>query len=302
MDFNRELLFFFGIAGITIGIILGSYFLFFKKPGLTSNKYLGGLLLILSFRTGRSVFYFFDEKVALAFLQAGFSFGLLVGPLLFCYLSAVRHPFGRVVKYRTINVLIWLPIILIINLTYPWDSELSFWHEFFVPFIYLQWACYLLASVWVSRHVIKKLISDRSQLTRPDILKLTIYIGTFIIWLGYVVFGYDADIVGLLSFSFVSYVGLILLFGKIKLITGLGIAVDKTIEDNKTAELIRKLEWQMVNKKLYKNASVAISDVAVRLQVRDQRIEDLLEANLNMSFEEYINKHRIEEAKKLIDN
>ncbi len=57
MEFSAQLLFFFSALGAFNGFLLAVYFLFFAKPKNLINRMLGMLILMLSIRVGKSVFF-----------------------------------------------------------------------------------------------------------------------------------------------------------------------------------------------------------------------------------------------------
>lgn len=300
MELSRELLFFFSGLGAFNGIMLGLYFLIYKKPRLVSNKYLGGLLLMMSIRIGKSVFFYFNEALASVYLQIGLSACLMIGPFLFGYVMAIESPLGKNEKYRNFNLLFWIPIILIVNITYPWDLQLSFWRDYFIPFIYIQWFCYLLASGWVLRKYIRRLFSRKDQISKNDFWILSIYISNVVIWFAYAVFPFVSYIIGALSFTFILYLWILILFFSKGLTTSVEKYVDKKIDDDEAAQLIYELEKAMVEEKLFKDSNLLLPDLAKKMKILPHRLSQLINDNLGTNYTAYINEHRIEEAKMMI--
>jgi hypothetical protein len=88
MDTGSYLLFFLSALGVFNSIVLSAYFIFFKKEKKLADVLLGGLLLALSIRVGKSVFFYFNHHLSKTYLQIGLSACFLVGPLLALF---VRH-------------------------------------------------------------------------------------------------------------------------------------------------------------------------------------------------------------------
>lgn len=62
-------------------------------------------------------------------------------------------------------------------------------------------------------------------------------------------------------------------------------------------ELKQKLEEMMVTKKPYLNHELRLDDIADLLDVSRHHVSQVINAHFNMGFYDYINAHRIEEAK-----
>ena len=132
------------------------------------------------------VVFFFNDVLASVYIHFGLSACLLIGPFLFCYVTSTQAPVGKSERFRVSNLLFWLPIILIINIAYPWDTELYYWREFFIPFIYIQWLCYLLASGWILRNVIHHFFMDGYPLKNmANFWVISIFVSNIIIWFSY---------------------------------------------------------------------------------------------------------------------
>ena len=95
MEASRELLFFFSALGAFNGLLLSFYFLFFAKSKHISNYFLGTLLLAMSIRIGKSVFYFFNPDLGREFLQIGISACAFIGPSLYFYIKSMTSPPGK---------------------------------------------------------------------------------------------------------------------------------------------------------------------------------------------------------------
>lgn len=67
-------------------------------------------------------------------------------------------------------------------------------------------------------------------------------------------------------------------------------------------ELKNKLESIMENKKLYLNHEIRLDDIATMLNISRHHASQVINENFNMSFYDYINTYRIEEAKNKLCN
>ncbi|RXM42253.1 hypothetical protein BOW55_20770, partial [Flavobacterium sp. YO12] len=73
MNVDNQILFFLSALGVFNSVVLSFYFLFFKQNKAKSDLFLGLLLLSLSLRIGKSVFYNFNPQLSKTYLQIGLS-------------------------------------------------------------------------------------------------------------------------------------------------------------------------------------------------------------------------------------
>ena len=304
MDTSRELLFFFSALGVFNGFILSAYFLFFAKPKHISNFFLGLLLLALSLRIGKSVFYHFNDDLAREFLQLGITGCFFIGPALYFYLKSMITPeeeFSNTWKY---HFSILLAAALIFGYLYPWRDNRELWSPSVVRFVYLVWSVYLLASAFIVRKVFIEFFARKDKMSSVEIWILSIFFGNLIIHIAYRTSHYTSYIVGALSFSFVFYLVVLLFFFHKKkdsiLFKKQPKYADKKIKQAEADLLLNKLEQIMKDKELYKNPSLKLNDVAKELNIVGNRLSQLLNDNLGKSFSTFINDYRIEEAKRLL--
>lgn len=303
MEISRELLFFFSALGAFNGLILGLYFFFFSKPKHISNYFLGTLLIALSIRIGKSVFYYFNPDLSEIFLQIGLSACAFIGPSLYFYLKSISRT-GQINngswKYHFVII---GSILLIVGYIYPWYLYPDMWYYFF-NIIYFEWLVYLVASGLVLQKLFKKYLWKEDRLTSIEIWILSVFIGNALIWIVYNVVDYRSYIVGALSFTFILYLLVLqLLFNKKKdyiLFKKQGKYGDKKIDELEAGELTKKLRQVMIEQKLYKDPNLKLPEVAKKLNMLPHRLSQLINDNLSTSFSSFVNEYRINEAKKLL--
>ncbi|GAB4233826.1 MAG: hypothetical protein Tsb0034_07230 [Ekhidna sp.] len=301
MEFSRELLFFFSALGAFNGLVIGLYFLLFAKPKTTSNYFLGVLLLALSLRIGKSVFLYFNPNLAGIFIQFGISACLFIGPSLYFYLKALTKPDQKRLgwKYHFISLLI---AILIIDFSFPWYEHRRLWYYVFYS-IYAVWLIYLILSAWEIRASLIK-VFQKDRLTNMEVWVVSIFIGNLLIWIAYNTTSYTSYIVGALSFSFIFYLLILLLFftrKKDPSFMGRQIKYgNKKIDEDEAKALHDELNQLMTENKLYKNADLKLPDLASQLNILPHRLSQLINDNLGKNFTVFVNEYRIEYAKQLI--
>lgn len=304
MEVSRELLFFFSAIGAFNGLVLGSYFMFLSRQKHISNRFLGFLLIMLSIRIGKSVFFYFNDSLSYYFIQLGLTACALIGPSVYFYLKSIKYPQAKVRREWPFHMFPIIAVLTIIGYFYNFRDYLEYWQEYIIPGIYYEWLIYLLIGGYILRKSFKDLFAKGHKMSDFDTWVLSLYLGNVIIWIAYKTFFYTSYIVGAISFSFIFY--LLILFLVINRKSG-SIFYDKQKKygdkkiDPKEAELLmQKLDELMTVKELFKNPSLKLPDVAKELNVLPHRISQLLNDNMKKGFPLYVNEFRIQAAKELI--
>lgn len=304
MEFSRELLFFFSALGAFNGLLLGLYFLLFARPKHLSNYFLGALLISLSIRIGKSVFFYFEPDLAGIYLQIGLSMCVFIGPFLYFYFSALLRPEENIKKYWSYHFIPLVGLVVIIGVLYPFETNAEFWRFYVIDLIYKLWLVYLTLAGVVLKPVLQKLWRREELLSSLEIWMVSIFLGNAVIWIAYNTCGFTSYILGALSFSFMLYL-LILLFvfnknKKNMSYKSLPKYRDKKIEDVEASEYLVHLESIMQQEELYKNPNLKLPEVAAKLKMLPHRLSQLLNDNLGKSFPSFINEYRINAAQKMI--
>ena len=150
MNVKSELLFFFSAMGAFNGVLLSLYFIFFARPKHMSNVFVGGFLLSLSIRIGKSVFYYFNPEIAIGFRQLGLTGCLFIGPFLYLYFRSINRSNGPKDKFWKIHLIVLSIIALIGSVFYPYSENVELWENYIVKNIYHVWLIYsILAGVHI---------------------------------------------------------------------------------------------------------------------------------------------------------
>lgn len=304
MDIKMQLLFFFSALGAFNGVIVGLFFLFYLKPKHKSHLFLGLLLLALSVRVGKSVFYYFSYDLADLYIQLGLFACWFIGPLLYFYIKSALELNKSVTKEVKIHFIILIPIVLLVFIAFPREIYKKLWITTFINVIYYQWIAYVLASGYFIVKHFKKLKKDRKNIPSFKFWLLSIYIGNAMICIAFNTASYTSYIVGALSFSFVFYLLiLLLLFTKKRnelLFLNPPKYLDKTIDNHEAELLINDLEHLMTQEHLFKDPNITLPKVAKALKTSPGRLSMVLNNNMNVSFSNYLNQNRIKEAQHIM--
>ncbi len=299
MNFDNQIIFFFSALGVFNGFLLSLYFAFVAKKRKFSNYFLSLLLLTLSIRIIKSVFFYFNPKLSNIFIQIGLSTCILIGPSLFLYLKT--HFYQNKVNWK-IHIVPFLIGITILGVFYPYIEHRTIWSNWIVKGIYIQWLLYILLSFRFIKPIIKK-PKTQERLKNIDVWLLSIYFGITIIWLAYNIGTYTSHIVGALSFSFVLYlIALLIVFQSNKTTTFFD---EKERYQNKEIDkvLLSKIEngiSKIIEKELFLDLNITIDKIAIELGVPKYILSQYLNDNQGKSFSTFVNELRVEKAKALL--
>jgi len=187
MDYTRELLFFFSALGAFNGLILSGYFLFFAKPKHISHYFLGALLLSLSIRIGKSVFFFFNPDLALIYLQLGLTACFFIGPSLYFYVKAATQPQSPTLYRWKYHYLILGIIAIGVGITYPFEGNVALWRGEIgiIRCIYWQWLGYIIATGYLLKDTFPSFLQLKDKFHSLEGWIIGIFIGCFLIWSAY---------------------------------------------------------------------------------------------------------------------
>ncbi|MEO0790496.1 MAG: helix-turn-helix domain-containing protein [Bacteroidota bacterium] len=302
MELQQQLVFFFSALGAANGMALSAYFGFFRKPSLLWHRLLGGLLFVLSFRILKSVFRHFNPQLFEQFVHAGLIACALIGPFLLAYAQRVVQPKSKSFLWA-LHVVPFLVLMLSISAYFSYYEERALWRQI-IQGIYWQWLLYLLITLWTIRAVLIKSVQKKSKLSDAEILLLNVFGGVALIWLAYFTSSYTSYIVGALTFSFLLYLSVVLwaLNRKSTQIERAPYA-DKHLQKAIILQIEHELETKFLTPALYKNPNLKLAELAGVLGVSTHQLSQYLNEHQGKSFNQFINKYRIEAAKQeLITN
>ncbi|MBK6266002.1 hypothetical protein JKA74_13245 [Marivirga sp. S37H4] len=139
-------LFVLACLGVINGILIGAYRLL-KPQRKVQDIYLGGLLIVLSIRIGKSVIYYFSENVDLLILQIGLSACLFIGPFYYMFLKSVRLKEKKPGRADLILLILLFISITIVGFIYPYRHFPAVWNGYIVFVIYAFWSLFILMGI-----------------------------------------------------------------------------------------------------------------------------------------------------------
>ncbi|NMP32783.1 AraC family transcriptional regulator [Thalassotalea sp. M1531] len=296
---NSQILFFFSALGAFNGLLLTTYLLF-SKPATIQRRLLAMLMLAISLRVTKSIWFYFDPDIGKQFLQLGLSACFLIGPFLYLYIVSQVSTLEKLRFNWKLHLGLLLSLVIGIGILYPYQSNVALWGWVY-KVINITWGIYIIVA---AIQLFPKAAAWRRENTRwskEQLLCINVFAGTTIIWLAYFTASYTSYIVGALSFSLILYVSLSLWFISPKSLKLSEQAYgNKKINQEVAVQLEKRLNELMNNEQLYKNANLTLPTLAKKLQVSVPQLSQLLNDNLNKSFALFVNELRIQEAKRLL--
>lgn len=301
MTESNQLLFFFSALGAFNGFLLSLYFAIHAKKKVFTNYFLSLLLLVLSIRIIKSVFFYFNPHLSNIFIQFGLSACVLIGPFLFLYLkSYTEYDKPNWVKH----VIPYMSIITILGFFYPYVEYRTIWSRWIVTVISAQWFIYIFLSAKYLQPIIQK-IKDKESLRKIDVWVLSVYLGVALIWLAYTTSAYTSYIAGALSFTFIFYIIVLLLifsnsregaFFKEK-----EKYKNKEIDPN-TLNIVGQKLSIIIEKELFLNPNFTLEEAAKELKITKHLLSQYVNEILGKSFSNLVKEYRVEKAKKLLES
>lgn len=296
---SEQLLFFFSALGAFNGILLSVYFAVNANKKVFTNYYLSFLLLVLSIRIMKSVFFYFNPQLANIFIQIGLSACVLIGPFLFLYLKTYSE--NKKQNWQ-IHVIPYVTILSVVGFFYPYVEHRLIWSQWIISVICLQWFIYLVFSIKSLQSIFKK-IKTKQSLLKIDVWVLSIYFGVALIWLAYTTSAYTSYIAGALSFTFILYIVVLLLIFRKSDEVGFSEEKEKyknKIDESMLATIDKKLKI-IIEKELFLNPNFTLEEAAKELKLGKHLLSQYLNENLGKSFSTLIKEHRVDKAKQLLE-
>lgn len=303
MDISQQLLFFFSALGVFNGFLLAFFFIAGWKKRGAPQLFFGFLLLMLSIRIGKSVFYYFLRDLPKTYLQIGLSACFFIGPFLWLYLQASIRQQSLPTRSQKLHLGILGLTIVSIGLYYPYASYPEIWNKYIALGIYDVWLIYLLLATYTLWPTLKKGAKSIIALSPTEKWWLLVWGINMLIAFNYqaaLYFKAKVYILGPLIFSFSFYgLGVYLLLNRKH---GLPLSHvtskygNKRIREEKANPLVKQLQTIMEQEQLYRNSKLKLQDLATRLSISPHQLSQLLNDNLGKSFNTFINEYRVKAA------
>ncbi|QSE96475.1 helix-turn-helix domain-containing protein [Fulvivirga lutea] len=302
MPFSDIVLVIISGLGVIHGLFLAVFLFTYTKGNSLTNKLLAYLLLILSFRIGKSVFLEFAEDLHTKIIFIGLATMFMIGPL---FLMMVKTLTDQSFTVKSKHYLHFIPALIGLIFGF-WMEEvyLSIYPIWLFAIAFLTYYLHLLIYLLIGFLTAKK-NSDNLNQSGFKLIKL-LFFGLIIIWFAYVLNLFDDDIpyiIGPILYSMAAYTisfivikeGLIEKVNSIKYKT-------TSATDEQINELYHKVEKLIEEESLFENADLTLQSLSSSMRVSPQLLSMAINKKANQNFNSFINQFRIEKAKSLFEN
>lgn len=287
--------------GVIHGVFLAIYLWTYTKGNSVSNKLLSLLLLVLSFRIGKSVFLEFTPDLDVKFIFVGLGSIFALGPLYYLFVAASTNIRFQLERRHLLHFLP-LPFAIGFGLWIEKSSLNSIPVEFFVAqfaVYYMHFLAYLVVGYI-------KALRKRKEGLEDDIYRFLrlLFFGLLVIWIVYVLNLFDdvvPYIIGPILYSFVAYTisYIVIKKGYIEKINHKKYK-NTPVSDNQSDEIFLKVLHLMNEEKEYINPDLTLKSLSNSLNVSTQVLSMVINQKSQQNFNSFINNFRIKEATHLL--
>lgn len=292
---NSPLLLVVSSLGIAQGFFWSLVFLSSKEQSYRQIV-LGLLLIAFSIRMLKSVLFVYDVDSPLWFINIGFAVHLFIGPLLLAYTRA---------DSSSIKWIKWLAHLIPGLLVIVFATQLTlndFWYRGGYTALLIQSLVYLLWSILA----VKEKRNTQTTINVRWHLLLVVGVGTVLLvyFSNYILRLIDYSW-GPVSFSLVIYGWSYFLVRHYREIHDSAATTTKyknlqKLSDDRISEVKEKLGSHFETSKTYLDQEYSLSKLSEEIKVSKHLISKVLNTEMKISFNEYVNNYRITAAKKLL--
>ena len=287
--------------GVIHGLFLAIFLWVSKQGRELANRLLSILLIVLSFRIGKSVFLEFLENLDSKFIFIGLGLLMAIGPLFYLY---ARSSVEILFKWTNKQLLHFIPSFFAI-LFGCWinDGHLNTLPKvLFITLFISYYLHYLVYLIKTKRYITKQ---RKAGLNDSAFKMLRLFFnGLLIIWIAYVLNLFDElvpYIVGPILYSVVAYIISFIVITK-GYLQGVEQEKYKTtrISEEQTEHLFLRVIELVVNQKQFKNPELTLKSLSNTLKVSTQVLSMVINQKSQKNFNTFVNQYRVEEAIQLL--
>lgn len=303
MSANQIFLIIVSGLGVTHGLFLAIFLWTKRKGNFLANRLLSILLIVLSFRVGKSVFLEFLEKLDAKFIFIGLGTMMAIGPLFYLFSKASTN---RSFQWNNKHLIHFLPCFLAV-LFGLWinDNDLESLPKLLFVFLFLSYYSHFLIYLIKT----KRYISNQRKAGLKDRtykLLMLLFYGLLIIWVAYVLNLFDELIpyvVGPVLYSLVAYLISFIVISK-GYLQDIDQEKYKTtrVSDEQVEHLFSKASALIVDRNQFKNPELTLKSLSEELNVSTQVLSMVINQKSQKNFNAFVNHHRVEEAIRLLND
>ena len=288
---SKNIILVLATLGLFQGFFLFIYLLTLKKGNRKLNIHLSLILLGLTIRIGKSILGYYIPLEAWQ-KNIGISGSLIVGPALWFYGKILLQRNKRLSKSYYFHFLPFTLFALMLALIPSSGDFENFWNYGLVVF---HLAIYLIAS-WLI------LIGNNSNnITGRAVWYRNILIGVTFIWLFYLSNFLNLKlhyIWGPIFYSFLIYAFTYLFLNRDNF--DLEKYENSNLDKESSITLFRSIEKLFEIEKIFLEPTISLNILSEKLSKSSREVSQSINENTKQNFREFVNSHRIEEAKALL--
>lgn len=283
--------------GVIHGLLLAGFLFLHRKGSPQSNQLLGVLLLVLSFRVGKSVLLEFAEDLHVKLIFTGLGSMLLIGPLFYLFSKSLL---SRSFVLTKAHLLHFIPAVLgiIFGLTIQ-ESQLKTFPLWIFVLAYTTYYGHFIGYLVFSYLSFGK--ASTTQTSNYQLFRL-IFFGLLAIWVVYILNLFDEDIpyiIGPVLYSVVAY-SLSFVVIRHRFIDQVDHEKYKStqIADGLGEDIYARIQKLMTEESEFKNADLTLKSLSEQLHQSPQVVSMVINQKSGKNFNSFINHYRIEDASK----
>ncbi len=287
--------------GVIHGLFLAAFLLGYSKGNTIANRLLAGLLIVLSFRVGKSVFLEFTDNLDIKMIFIGLGSMMAIGPLFYLFTLATANKEFQLQKKHLAH---FIPAVLGLSFG-AWINES---HETSLPkliffFIFLGYYSQYIIYLVISHKAIRRFRRNGLQNDPYRLLSL-IWYGLTAIWFVYFLNLIDElvpYVVGPVLYSIIAYAISFVVIQK-GYIQKLDQHKYKTtpVSDDQAKDIFDKVENQMKLDQAFRNPNITLKSLSAKFKLSTQVLSMVINQKADVNFNGYINQYRIDEAVRLL--
>ncbi|MEM9326467.1 MAG: helix-turn-helix transcriptional regulator [Bacteroidota bacterium] len=287
--------------GVLHGMLLALYLWTQTQGNVLANRLLSALLIILSFRVGKSVFLEFLSDLDAKFVFVGLGTMMGIGPLFYFYARAVADRSFRWSNKRLVH-LIPATVAILFGIWIQ-NEHLETLPKLLFLFLFLTYYGHYLTYVIITKSYINQQRKAGLEDAAYRLMNLIFY-GLLVIWVAYFL-NLIEDIVpyilGPILYSLVAYTISFIIISK-------GYLKDVDQEKYKSTRvsadqvdlLFAKATQMVATEKQYANPELTLKSLSESMNVSTQVLSMVINQKSGKNFNAFVNHYRIEEASQLL--
>ncbi|WP_164914202.1 helix-turn-helix domain-containing protein [Aquimarina sediminis] len=289
--------------GVVHGFFLAIFLWIYPKGNTTSNKILSVLLIVLSFRIGKSVLLEFAQQIDVKLIFIGLGTLMAIGPLYYLFTQSVIE---KEFKLHKKHLLHFVPTLVGVCFGF-WINDLRVQSipKLFFVFLFLSYYGHYLTYLIFSYSYLSRKKKAGVSNSSYEFLRLLFY-ALLVIWIAYFLNLFDEFIpyiVGAILYTCIAYIVSFIVIQK-GYIKEMGSTKYRStpISDEQISTVFDKIHTLVVTEEQFKNPDLTLKLLSKQLHLSTQVVSLVINKKNKTNFNSYINHYRVEESIAMFQN